>query len=138
MHDRHRELIATCEPRTLNDASPFVAARLSSPNSYRSGASRYRSRGIHLPRRPHVDTLRQRPDRYADTSSTNRIAVSQWIRYIRLMKRRFLFSPCFVLWLCVPCFFPDTIKIWEVWLLTRGNCSFGSSPNPTVPITVGE
>src|SRR5258708_23905163 len=117
MHDRQRELIATCEPRTLNDAYPFVAARLSSPNSYRSGASRYRSRGIHLPRRPHVDTLRQRPDRYADTSSTNRIAVSQWIRYIRLMKRRLLLSLCSVLGVVLPAFSPDTNKIREVGCL---------------------
>src|SRR5260221_7858501 len=110
MHDRHRELIATCEPRTLNDASLSVAARPSSPNSYRSGASHYRSRGIHLARRPHVDTLRPRPERYADTPSTNRIAVSQWIRYIRLMKRRFLFSPLSRFWVCFSSFFPDTYR----------------------------
>src|SRR5260221_7953369 len=132
MHDRHRELIATCEPRTLNDASPFVAARLSSPNSYRSGASRYRSRGIHLPRRPHVDTLRQRPDRYADTSSTNRIAVSQWIRYIRLMKRRLLLSLFSVLGNCLAAFSHDTLKIGEFGELTCDNGLLGSSQKEVV------
>ena len=123
MHDRHRELIATCEPRTLNVASPFVAARPSSPNSPRRGAPLYRSRGIHLPRRPHVDTIRVRPDRYADTSGTNRIAVSQWIRYIGLMKRRLLLSLCSVLGLCLPAFSQDTIKIGEFGSLTGDNAS---------------
>jgi branched-chain amino acid transport system substrate-binding protein len=138
MHDRHRELIATCEPRTLNVASPFVAARPSSPNSPRRGAPLYRSRGIHLPRRPHVDTLRQRPDRYADTSGTNRIAVSQWIRYIRLMKRRLLLSLCSVLGLCLPAFSQDTIKIGEFGSRTGDNASFGISQDEGVQMAVEE
>src|SRR5258708_25178962 len=137
MHDRHRELIATCEPRTLNDASPFVAARLSSPNSYRSGASRYRSRGIHLPRRPHVDTLRQRPDRYADTSSTNRIAVSQWIRYIRLMKRRVIFFPFSPLGVVLPVFFQDTRKIVDGRVLKRDYASLTDLIKQTVTRAAG-
>src|SRR5580700_12011573 len=138
MHDRHRELIATCEPRTLNVASPFVAARPSSPNSPRRWAPLYRSRGIHLPRRPHVDTLRQRPDRYADTSGTNRIAVSQWIRYIRLMKRRLLLSLCSVLGLCLPAFSQDTIKIGEFGSRTGDNASFGISQDEGVQMAVEE
>src|SRR5580704_17588972 len=83
-------------------------------------------------------TLSQPRDPSADTSGTNRIAVSQWIRYIRLMKRRLLLSLCSVLGLCLPAFSQDTIKIGEFGSRTGDNASFGISQHNGVQMAVAE